>query len=517
MIQEFSAWRKNPRLVELGIGAGLFVLALAIRLPYLVEVPFYTDEGFEVLWGFDIALGKHFPLTAIDAYDGPFFSYVIAILFRLFGPSIWLPRFVIALAGAATVVAVYALARIMRGRGAGVLGAGFAMTSPVLVVWGSHHGWSSALTPFFTTLTAIALYFGVTRQRAAVFALSGLSAALALQAHPTSGAAMLGMFVWFLFQPHLRQPLTRRTHFLGLFFFILGYAPMIVANAQPSPPFLQVAYERSYAFVPTLDPAEYVRRLLVMLRVGGYFVGGGFGEPTLVLRVQAIALEIILIAAFVWAWRENLRLIPVTVLASLLLLPILIVGDSYRYYFYLFPLAYALLGMFGVAIWQTLAAKIGRPNLSRAAQSISLIPLVALSIYPLVTISNYYRSAVANEMTNQVYLRMLQSVRVQGICGAQLYVLELPPETIERKDFSASFGLANVNYVFTMEGCMHRQVTRVAFAEKLHASPSSWLILPPESVAYLDLFNLTLIETYHLPDSVPGWITLQLYRIAPKP
>jgi hypothetical protein len=173
--------------------------------------------------------------------------------------------------------------------------------------------------------------------------------------------------------------------------------------------------------------------------------------------------------------------------------------------------------MFGVTLWRALSAKIDRPNLSRASQTTALIGLLALILYPLVTISNYYRNAVANEMTNQIYLRMLQSARVQGICGAQLYVLELPPETIERKDFSASFGLANVNYVFTMEGCEHQQVIRAALAQKLQASPTSWLILSPESIPFLDTVNLTLIETYHLPDTVPGWITLELYRVGSKP
>ena len=42
---------------ELGLSVLLFAVALAVRLPNLMLVPRFTDEGLEVLWGLQIAQG----------------------------------------------------------------------------------------------------------------------------------------------------------------------------------------------------------------------------------------------------------------------------------------------------------------------------------------------------------------------------------------------------------------------------------------------------------------------------
>ena len=71
-------------------------LALLLRWPYLQDVPRYTDELQEILWSLDIARGQMLPLTAVDSYYGPLWSYLLAGLFALFGPSPYLPRIIAA-------------------------------------------------------------------------------------------------------------------------------------------------------------------------------------------------------------------------------------------------------------------------------------------------------------------------------------------------------------------------------------------------------------------------------------
>src|SRR3954452_1707361 len=96
-----------PVLSDLTVSLGLFVVALAVRLPQLLLIPLYSDETWDVLWGWDIYIGKHLPLTSWDAYKGPFAAYLMATLFRVLGPSWLWPRLASAIAGALLVVATY--------------------------------------------------------------------------------------------------------------------------------------------------------------------------------------------------------------------------------------------------------------------------------------------------------------------------------------------------------------------------------------------------------------------------
>src|SRR5262245_8149117 len=81
----------------------LGALALLLRWPLLQEVPRYTDELQEILWSLDIARGQGLPLTAVDSYYGPLWSYLLAALFAILGPSPFLPRIVAAVLGSGAV------------------------------------------------------------------------------------------------------------------------------------------------------------------------------------------------------------------------------------------------------------------------------------------------------------------------------------------------------------------------------------------------------------------------------
>src|SRR6516164_9296658 len=79
---------------EIGLIALLFAAALLVRVPRLMLVPRFQDEGVEVLWGLDITNGKALPLTGSDPYYGPLFAYLVGLTFWLFGPNILWPRLI---------------------------------------------------------------------------------------------------------------------------------------------------------------------------------------------------------------------------------------------------------------------------------------------------------------------------------------------------------------------------------------------------------------------------------------
>src|SRR6185436_2477663 len=68
---------------EATIVVGLLLAALLVRLPYLQQVPRFTDELQEVLWALAIYRGEIRPLTAVDSYYGPVWSYLLALSFNL--------------------------------------------------------------------------------------------------------------------------------------------------------------------------------------------------------------------------------------------------------------------------------------------------------------------------------------------------------------------------------------------------------------------------------------------------
>jgi len=514
MIEKFFALWKNQTFIELGLAVGLFAVALAIRLPYLMQVPYYTDEGpSEVLWAFDIAQGKHFPLSAVDAYDGPFFAYLIAFAFRMFGTSAELPRLIVAVFGAGTVVLVYALGRVMRDRLTGLIAAALALTAPILIVMQSHQGWSSSLTPFFASLTALALYLGVTRASNRWLAASGLSAAITLQTHPTSAALLLGMAIWFFLQPNLGTRLHQPGLYAAVALFLLGYAPMIIANARADSPLFETAQQRAYAFAPTLAPAEYFRRLIVLLRSAGYFLGGGMGEPSLVLRAQAIEVQIFWLGALAWAWWRKERLIPLVTLTAFVVLPLFVVGESYRYYFALVPLNEVLLGVALSAIIAAPAAKWLRPNLGRAMQIAVLSLLVLFALNALKTTAEYYRAETAQGRTNQSYFDLARAA--QGACGAQFYVEAGELDSPIEKENAIRIALDNFQYLLTVSHCDFQVAPIAALETKFSVHPDAWVVLAQPHIPVSNFFTLRLIATGAMPLG-NTFVPLALYRVEPR-
>ena len=75
----------------------LFLLALALRLPYLHDVPRYPwDELRETRVALSILRGEAFPLTNFDGYIGALYNYILAGAFLVFGEHPVIPHLVVA-------------------------------------------------------------------------------------------------------------------------------------------------------------------------------------------------------------------------------------------------------------------------------------------------------------------------------------------------------------------------------------------------------------------------------------
>src|SRR4051812_157899 len=83
--------------------AALLLIAVAVRIPYLWDIPRFTDETVEAEISLQIARGESFPLTNRDPYIGALWNWVLAAGFAISGPSLFTPRLLIAVFGTLTV------------------------------------------------------------------------------------------------------------------------------------------------------------------------------------------------------------------------------------------------------------------------------------------------------------------------------------------------------------------------------------------------------------------------------
>ena len=271
----------------------LFVGALVMRRPHLMLLPAFSDESLEVRWAMDIALGRRLPLTAYDSYYGPLFPYLIAGAFKVFGVGLTVPRTVIMVFGSLTASATFWCGRVVSGRWTGAIAGCLVAVSPALVFYSSHYGWSNSLTPCFSILAVTCLYLGVQRENRRALAIGGVLVALTLQTHPLTVVGWAGAAFWLIHSRRRYPWLTWNEVARRAVFFAIGYSPMLLANVLTPATSLRLAVQRTYAFAPTVDPAEYTRRLVDLLTTLVDMLAGGLA----VERFPAIPAAFVVAAA----------------------------------------------------------------------------------------------------------------------------------------------------------------------------------------------------------------------------
>jgi 4-amino-4-deoxy-L-arabinose transferase-like glycosyltransferase len=395
--------RVRRRLPELLLLALLLALAAAVRWSHLWLIPHFTDEMRDVDLAWRIFAEGARPLVSVDAYNGPLHDYLLAAALVLLGPSMYVPRLVMLVAGTATVGVTYLLGRAMGSRLAGAVAAGLLATNFVHVLINSHVAWSNCLTPLFTTLAMLVVVQAVQRGSGWRLALGGLLAGLALQTHPSAVVPLLGLAVWLPTQRRGRAFFRTPWPYLALALTALAVSNLVWFNLQTGGGALANVEERRYAFTGGADVAGYVTN------VGRFGLGlammlsSEFGQKIdagwRILAQPVVALWVALVGVAVLVAARRGQSLPLVVLGTAwLTIPYL--NQSYgstvmsRYIAFLLPPLYVAVGL-----WVADLARTRR----RAALALALV-VAALGLNAWRVTERYYAAETAVGRTNAALL-----------------------------------------------------------------------------------------------------------------
>src|SRR5436190_1474527 len=102
--------------LEVLVASSVVALGGAVRWQNLQLVPQFTTGGDAILMALDIANGRAFYLREVSPYIGAPYIWLLALVYRLFGPSIEATLLVTWAIGALTIAPTYLLGRVVGGR-----------------------------------------------------------------------------------------------------------------------------------------------------------------------------------------------------------------------------------------------------------------------------------------------------------------------------------------------------------------------------------------------------------------
>lgn len=381
-----------------GISLILFLLALIIRIPYLFDVPRFIDEWREIELSARIARGVALPLHNTSHDIGPFHNYVLAGLFKIFGYSVYLPRLYVALLSAGTVVVTYWIARHWAGRATAILAASFLATNSMHILV-THMAWSNVTTPFFVGLAVLVTLKTIEQKRRSLWALSGLTWAIALQTHPSVIAVLLGV-TFYLIRHFGWRAFYRESGFrTAIIVFIVGYSNMIVHNIiKPFDSFIWVK-RKDYALNQEFSIQGYIENIIEMGNELVHSLSSTFPDGEGWLHGISLLIMFLFIIGLIDGFRRLYRfphgaMLFAIVIASLLVIPIL--NDQYAYYLwtryiaYLFPLSLVAVAI-GFGSWIRLW--MGRDDYKQWNIRRSTVLLMVWAVILILPLHHFYSYA----------------------------------------------------------------------------------------------------------------------------
>ena len=429
----------------------LGLAAAAVRWPYLLRLPHFTDETVETRRALEIWRGEalHLTVTHRSGYAGALHEYIVAACLWLFGPHITLPRLVVLVFGALTVVATYPLGRELAGRGAGLLGAALLLTAPQHIVVNSHVAWQNSTTPLYTTLCGWALLRGLRLWRAEVAApsparrgaragrwlvASGALYGLALQTHIgviVLLPALLAAFLHGLRAARGWRLLRGPWPYAATAAALAAYSPVIAYNlATGFSGVVRARTSSSYAYEVQPSWGTYTHNLANLLLEVARVISNPMRLPERRLHYLSspyllVAVGLCLAGLALLAWRRQ----PLPLLALLSTAAIMpyfnhaygVEGDRYlvtgRYIAFLLPplevaIAVAALALAARAVravprrWRGLA-------LRQVAVGAAAVLLATLVLYPLLPLGRYYTAEAARDPANASFLETVRVVNAQ--------------------------------------------------------------------------------------------------------
>lgn len=417
----------SRRGLDVALAVLLFTLAFAVRLPNLQTLPRFTDEGREVLWAVDAFRNGLWPLTSVDAYDGPLFPYLLRAWFHVAGVSPQAPRALVLLLGSLSVVVVYFLAsKLARDRRAGLLAAGLACANAPHILVNSHIAWSNCTTPLFSSLALLAYVQASRSGKLLLLPLAGVLYGLALQTHPYAIALAPALVLDVVLSRSRRSLLRSPAAYLSLFLSIGTYSPVIAHHLLTRGSDFALAEEREYSFEPHPTLATTWHNIGPTLTMTARVALGslepirvGVEEPA--LEPSVVACNIILGLALVAMARRRGEPLPLLAAGTTLLFFAVFnrghgVPLGTRYSQFLMPLLWTAFAHLFIESWD---AATGRASpLTRAALAGVLALLVGQSLRGLL---RYYEEQTAQGQTNRPLLTAVEIIRGDPRAPVVLY------------------------------------------------------------------------------------------------
>ena len=480
-------------------------------------------------------------MTGSDPYYGPLFSYLVALVFAVFGSSIVWPRLMVAIFGALTVPATYWLGRVTCSRRAGLVASLLALASRSLITVSSHYGWSNSLSPFFATVTLAACCEAYSRKNAGLLISSGLLAGLTVQTHPITATIVVGVAAWSVMPSGVSSAFRRSVIGVAVAAFLFAYAPVLWSTARSGVSILSIGATRSYAFTPIASPSDYLQRLIELchsvwldalagfppyiglIRGGGIGAVAGFSSYSRRMVSMACGLAFLtcsLGASMMGGRRKSL--IAFVLIGSLLLFPVFIQVRLIRYTTYLLPLVYVLVGDFLAELSFRLIPRdawVSRARISHRLQlAVGLLVLAAITATPLLTLAPYYDRVSALAGSNRPFFELRQTLRANGACGDTVFLEEVEPTAVASDNTWAFFNRESIRYVLTLDSCPFELGSADELLRRLeHRSTDAWFVLSEGSVnRFAERFRLRkVLEVAPLPPTSPD-LHLALYSARPR-
>ena len=470
----------------------LFLLALALRLPYLHDVPRYPwDELRETRVALSILRGEAFPLTNFDGYIGALYNYILAGAFLVFGEHPVIPHLVVAFISSATAPVVYLFGKEIDNRTTGFIAATLLCCNAQQIFNGSHFGYSNSLTPAFTTLALWLICRALKGKRPWSFVAGAFTFGLALQTHPTAVVLVPAIVTVFFLggRPWLRG----RWPVLVIGAASLGCANVIAYNLTTfgGGVVAGLAQREIYAsgrpLTLGLYPAHFLRGIGMFLRL---FEASGiwpstpvpWWPETLLLQVSPICL---LVGCVLLVLRRQ-YLIPITLISSIVLLPLLLAYqvDWYRYWMLALPP-----GLVAIAFGITSAVRwVGALRRSWPVYSVTALCVAILAAHPLPALWRMYavRSQVhpTNREMDRLAALVLNAVRPGEVVLIYEFILAQP-----KPDESSEARTLSYLLLLSREGTslmVLRESAESPFSFALAHPDQTYLLVVPSSTPIPD-------------------------------
>ncbi|MFN0071032.1 MAG: glycosyltransferase family 39 protein [Chloroflexota bacterium] len=401
----------------------LVLVGLGVRWQNLFSSPPFAGLGTSILSALEVAQGRAWPLADQAPYLGAPFVYLLAAVFRVFGPSLEGTMLLAWFIGALSIVPAYLLGKEIGGRMAGTVGAVLLATSPAHTIISSHVPWVHSLTPLLATLSLWLLARAAIRREGRTLLFAGLAIGITLQTHPTAfpllAGAALATAIWIQAWRQIRHSV------LFAACIVLGYSPLLLHHVQTQFQVVgDVQGKQSRYLDADSDPGEradqgvYANNLeqlagsLVQLTSGEMMdnalsAGSYLRDPRLSIYAVLGGLGLVL-GPRRYGWILLAGLIPAILLPPLL-------NGKYKPILdgrYLMPLVPVLFVGIGCALAQ-LWTKLRHPRLLPLAALVLMATLSGLTLNSLTRLDRYYEEAAEDGASNSLYLRTLATARGQ--------------------------------------------------------------------------------------------------------